>query len=76
MLTGCSVLHRVLTKAMKEPTTKNEEALVRVVRHLSGTRNFGVDIQSGTDSAVLQVYADTDWAAHARGHARARLVGI
>ena len=54
---------RELTKAMKEPTTKDKQSLVRVVRYLSGTRSFGVEIRSGKDSTVLQVYSDTDWAA-------------
>ena len=54
---------RELTKALKDPTTKDMQALVRVVRYLSGTKTYGVEIRGGSDGTSLEVHSDTDWAA-------------
>ena len=52
---------RELTKSLKEPLGEDMTKLIRVVRYLSGTPDYGVKFSPG-NSEVLNVYSDTDWA--------------
>ena len=52
---------RELTKSLKAPLGEDMSKLIRVVRYLHGTPDFGVKFSPG-DSDVLNVYSDTDWA--------------
>lgn len=48
---------------MKAPTDAHWQAIKRVLRYISGTRNFGIFIQQGDDLNIT-AYSDADWASN------------
>eukprot|EP00961_Rhodomonas_salina_P197853 2669875-Rhodomonas_salina.1 len=49
-----------LAKFMQKPGRKHAEALKRVFRYISGTRDYGITFRSG-DPTILVGYSDADW---------------
>ena len=53
---------RELTKSLKEPTRRDISSVIRVVRYLNGTRNYGIEFRGDGEGSELHVYSDTNWA--------------
>ena len=53
---------RELTKDLKNPTSLSMQALIRVVRYLNGTMDYGIKFSPEGSMEALEVYSDTDWA--------------
>eukprot|EP00961_Rhodomonas_salina_P137951 1855838-Rhodomonas_salina.1 len=55
-----SYITGALTKYMQHPGRQHQEAIKRVFRYVSGTREYGITYRSG-DTTVLVGYSDADW---------------
>jgi hypothetical protein len=50
----------MLGRAMAAPRAQNVVAVKRVMRYISGTRDYGL-VLSGTGESTLISYSDADW---------------
>ena len=51
-----------LARHVHSPTTRHLNLLKRVMRYLSGTRNFGIRYNRSRNHRGLEAFADADWA--------------
>ena len=57
----CQFSIRELTKAVKEPTVGDMQALARLTRYLIQTNSHGIRFEPDENSEFLDCFSDTDW---------------
>jgi hypothetical protein len=62
-----------LATRSSNPTVEDFSKVMRILRYLSGTANFGITFKS-TDDLRLRIYADASHALHLDGHGHAGFV--
>ena len=64
----------ILSQHLESPTTTHLQAIVRVFRYLSGTKNLKL-VLGGLHSNIIG-YSDSDWASQTHRHSTSSLVQV